>query len=246
MCQPLLALALAAALAAPSVASETILVVGDSHTVGAFGAHIDEALRAVRGNRVATYGVCSSRPQSYLSESAHGCGHVFRDFDKKPPSKWLGSRVYKELRKVKGVDKEVEMVKTPELGQLLTDHTPSTVIVALGSNIPINGASVAKTLALIHKAGAACLWVGPPDMRRPTKDEVDAVYATLAKNKVDASVTMEAAKKDGCRLIDSREFSYLRYPEKDGDGTHYMGKLTPLAAKWGDDAAAAALKALTP
>jgi len=242
---PLFLLASALALAAPA-AAETILVVGDSHTVGAFGAHIDDALRAVKGNRVATYGVCSSRPQSYLSESAHGCGHVFRDFDKKPPAKWLGSRVYKELRKVKGADKEVQMVKTPELGQLLTDHTPGVVIVALGSNIPINGASVTKTLAMIHKAGAACLWVGPPNMRRPTKDEVDEVYATLAKNKVDASVTPEAAKKDSCKLIDSREYSYLRYPEKDGDGTHYMGKLTPLAAKWGDDAAAAAIKALAP
>lgn len=239
-------LALLTLLLAYPAAAENILVVGDSHTVGAFGGHIDEALRAVKNYRVATYGVCSSRPQSYMSETAHGCGHVFRDFDKKAPGKWLGSRVYKEIRKVNGVDKEVEMVKTPELGQLLTDHTPAVVIVALGSNIPINGPSVAKTLAMIHKAGAACLWVGPPNMRRPSKDEVDAVYATLAKNKVDSSVTMEAAKNDSCRLIDSREFSYLKYPEKDGDGTHYMGKLTPLAAKWGDDAAAAAIKALTP
>ena len=234
-------------LASPATAVETILVVGDSHTVGAFGQTLDDSLRAVKGSRVATYGVCSSRPQSYLLESSHGCGHLFRGFDKKAPAKWLGARVYLENRADgKGGTRAVEMVKTPELAQLLNDHTPTVVIVALGSNLPISASSVQKTLELVHKSGAACLWVGPPNMRNPSPDKVDAVYATLGKNKVDASVTLEAARKDSCRLIDSRSFSYLRYPEKDGGGTHYDGKLSSLGAKWGADAAAVALKALTP
>ena len=246
--KPLLS-ALLLALAVSTNAAETILVVGDSHTVGAFGQTIDDTLRAAKGNRVATYGVCSSRPQSYLSETSHGCGHLFRDFDKKAPAKWLGARVYKESRSDgKGGTREVEMVKTPELAQLLTDHTPTVVIVALGSNLPISASSVQKTLELVHKTGAACLWVGAPDMRNPTRAQVDKVYETLAANKVGASVTLEAAKKDSCKLIDSREFPFLKYPETGGGsgGTHYDGKLWPVGVKWGAAAGEAALKILAP
>lgn len=234
-------------LAVNSRAGETILIVGDSHTAGNFGGAIDDALRAAPGNRVATYGVCSARPQSYLVETDHGCGRRFHDFSKKAPEKWLGSRVYRKTRPDgKGGTREVEFVKTPELAQLLADHTPTATVVALGSNLPMSGASVKKFLDLIHKAGSACIWVGPPNMRSPTQEQMDAVYATLAKNGVTASATREEASKDKCRLIDSREFSGLRYPETGGDGTHYAGPLAPIGAKWGKDAAAAVLAAFKP
>ena len=235
-------LALLLLLALPAGASETILVVGDSHTAGAFGLALDDALRAAPGARVATFGVCSARPQSYFSETPHGCGHRFRDFDKSAPAKWLGGRVYMEKRG----GKDVEMVKTPELAQLLSDHHPSIVVVALGSNLPISGSSVQKTLDMIHLTGAACVWIGPPDMRNPTRKEVDAVYATLDKNNVSASATLEAAKKDSCILVDSRAFSYLRYPADAGGGTHYDGKLAGLGTRWGADAAKAVLAAAKP
>lgn len=235
-------LLLAVALAAP-VSASNILVVGDSHTVGAFGQSLDDALRAAPGARVGTYGVCSARPASYFSETAHGCGYLFRGVDKKAPSKWLGARVFKEKRPDgKGGVREVEMVKTPELAQLLSDHNPDAVIVALGSNVPISAASVADTVDLVRRSGAACFWVGPPEMRRPSRPTVDGVYATLR----DQGITATADPKSACRLIDSRAFSYLRYPKEDGDGTHYGGSLASLASRWGADAAAAVLKVLTP
>jgi len=235
------------ALAAPARAADTILVVGDSHTTGSFGQKLDDGLRAAPGHRVATYGVCSARPQSYFSQTAHGCGHLFRDFEKKAPAKWLGSRVYKETRpSKKGGTREVEMVKTPELAQLLGDHSPTIVVVALGSNIPISAASVRRTLELIHQAGAVCVWIGPPNMRRPAAAEVDAVYETLDANGVSTTATRAQSRAKGCRLIDSRAFAGLRYPEEGGDGTHYAGALAPLGGKWGADAAAAVLAAFKP
>jgi len=235
------------ACAATASAGETILIIGDSHTAGPFGGALDDALRAAPGTRVATYGVCSARPHSYFSETPHGCGRRFQDFDKQAPAKWLGSRVYRQQRPDgKGGTREVEFVKTPAFEQLLGDHSPTTTVVALGSNLPISAASVKKTLALIHESGAACVWVGPPNMRKPSQAQMDEVYATLEKNGVTTTATLEEARKNKCRLIDSRAFPALRYPESGGDGTHYQGALTPLGKQWGADAAAAVLAAFKP
>lgn len=238
---------LASASAAPSAAAETVLVIGDSHTAGPFGGALDDALRAAPGNRVATYGVCSARPQSFLSETDHGCGRRFQDFAKKAPAKWLGGRVYRKTRPDgKGGTREVEFVKTPALAQLLDDHAPAAVVVALGSNLPVSGPSVRSTLARIHKSGAACVWIGPPDMRKPASAQVDEVYQTLLANGVSPTATLEESRKGFCRLVNSRGFPDVRYPAEGGDGTHYQGALGPLGAAWGKDAAAAVLAFLNP
>lgn len=236
--RPLLALALALLAAAPSRAADTILVVGDSHTAGAFGKALDGALRAAPGNRVATYGVCSAAPSSYVDETPHACGHWFSDFQGTAPAKWLGARQYKAT--IKG--KEVTMIKTPEIGQLLADHAPGTVIVALGSN-PTTGAGIDALLAAIHGptpgAGARCVWIGPPDMRSPDKAAVEKTYQLLRKHRVFEGATTWEARQDSCLLIDSRTMT--QYAASGGDGTHYNGALTAAGRKWGADAAAAAL-----
>lgn len=239
--------ALVLALVVPARAADTILVVGDSHTAGAFGGALDDALRAAPGGRVATYGVCSARPQSFLSETDHGCGRRFQDFAKKAPAKWLGGRVYRKTRPDgKGGTREVEFVKTPALAQLLDDHAPTVTVVALGSNLPMSGASVRKTLALIHKSGSVCVWIGPPDMRSPAREQIDEAYQTLLENGVSPTATLEESRKGYCRLVNSRAFPGLRYPATGGDGTHYGGALAPIGERWGKDAAAAVLAAFQP
>jgi hypothetical protein len=235
-----------AAWALPAAAGETILVAGDSHTAGSFGRRLDAALRAAPLTRVATYGVCSASPQSYLSETELACGHLFRDFGGAAPAKWLGGRVRKgRWPDGAGGTREVELVKTPGLAQLLADHFPTLTVVALGSN-GLTGDSVRATLEAVHKNGSACVWIGPPDMRTPSAATVDAIYAILRRQKVIETATREEASADSCRLIDSRAFGYLRYPAKSGDGTHYSGELAPLGDRWGDDAAAAVLAAFPP
>lgn len=242
----LLLILLSALAPAGAGAADTILVVGDSHTAGSFGQKLDDDLRAGPGNRVATYGVCSARPASYFADAPHSCGFLFRGFDKKAPAKWLGGRVYKERRPDgEGGTKEVELVKTPELTQLLSDHTPTLTVVALGANIPVSLDSVVKTLDAIHAAGSACLWIGPPYIRKTPDAQIDAVYATLRKAGVVKSASHEGSRWSSCRLVDSRAFSYLRYPAAGGDGMHYGGALAPLGSRWGDDAAAA-IAAFTP
>lgn len=241
-----LALLLLPAFAVPAAAADTILVIGDSHTVGAFGRNLDDVLRRTDGNRVATYGICAASPQSFLSETPHHCGYLLRDFNRNQPAKWLGKRVYKStVSDGKGGTREVTMIKTPPLDQLLTDHVPTLTVVALGANA-ISADMIAKTLKLIHASNSVCVWIGPPDTRKRSTDKIDAIYKTLRDNKVTESVTLAEAKTDSCRLIDSFSFSYLRYPEKGGDGSHYSGELESIGAKWGADAADAVLAAFKP
>ena len=229
-------------LAASSVfaqpATRTILVIGDSHSAGTFGRQLYDSLWALPYTRVAFFAVCSSGPNSWLNETEHGCGFMFRDLDKKAPEKWLRTR--KATIKVRGEDREVTFVKTPLLSQLLEDYKPDVTLIALGSN-PTSADGVANMLAVVHHARSACAWIGPPYMRSPPKAAVDGVYKNaLVKSGVDHGLTMDETKQAGCSLIDSRGYSYLRYPESAGDGTHYEATpdLRDLAKQWAKDAAA--------
>lgn len=210
-----------------------ILLIGDSHTTMPFGKALDGALRTRKNDAVATYGVCSAGPNSYLTEKGHACGWYFRAEDGKEPARWVGSRVSTEQRKIRGSMQDVKVIKTPALKQLLIDHKPTVTIIALGSN-PTSASGVTGLLDLLVKANSGCLWIGPPSMREPSESDVDKVYALLAR-----------ALKDRCALIDSRKFTYLRYPATGGDGTHYDGKvLGPLGTQWGQDAGQAVEAAL--
>jgi hypothetical protein len=130
-------------------------------------------------------------------------------------------------------------VKTPSLAQLLADYKPDFTVIALGSN-PTAQAGVEAMLDLVHKAGSACAWVGPPYMRNPGKTEIDNTYKNaLARASVDPALKLTETKTAGCSLIDSRNFSYLRYPDGVGDGTHYEATqdLRDIAQRWAKDAA---------
>lgn len=219
--------------AARPAAGRKVLLVGDSHTTMPFGKALEASLRAEKGDSVAVYGVCSAGPNSYLKEKGHACGWYFRDEGGKEPSQWVGARVATEQRTVRGKPKDVTVIKTPPLKQLLADHRPTVTLIALGSN-PTSASGVTGLVDLVVKANSGCVWIGPPYMREPGEDDVDKVYKLLAK-----------ALKGRCELIDSRAFAFLRYPAQGGDGTHYDGKgLRDLGARWGREAGQAVQAAL--
>lgn len=207
--------------------ADTVLVIGDSHTDGAFGRALDDGLRSKE--RVATYGVCNARPSSYIDETPHHCGHMFRDFQKKEPAKWLGGRLWKGLIKVKGKETHVTWVKTPALDQLLSDHTPDYVVVALGTN-PIDGQGIDDIKAKIAAAGKSCVWVGPPTTTSPTPKQTAAVYKLLRAHGVVENAVPYEAKNGSCFLVDSASFTTYSGP----DGTHYDEKA---GAAWGAETA---------
>jgi hypothetical protein len=229
-------LLLAAALLLPSPAraddAPAIMFIGDSHSAGTFGQLLDRDLRSQKG-KVATFAVCSAKPQSFLSETEHACGYLFRDFDKKQPG-WTNA--YQCTRKIRGEDKIVTCVTTPKLSKLMTDYKPAAVIVALGSN-GLNASSVKQMVDAIHaKPDTACFWIGPPRMKSVPDAELDGYYRVLNDNKVGEK---ESPLGESCKMIlDSRKPTYLVYPDnKNCDGTHYeCPAAAELVTRWSADA----------
>jgi hypothetical protein len=181
--RPLFA-ALLLALSVPA-AADRILILGDSHTVGPFGATLDARLRA-KGHDTALQAVCGAsiswwlgptRPKLSICYALHGFGAKASAQEGAPPS-------------------------LPPTADRLMENAPDVVVVALGSNP--EGASAADTAAAAEKLialmppGARCFWVGPPPM--PARQAaILEVYKALPHSLVAASRTGPA-----CTLIDSR------------------------------------------
>lgn len=236
-----LSLLLVSLTAAPARAEDppAVLYVGDSHSAQFFGRALDGQLRAQKG-RVATFAVAGSAPSSWLSEEELPYGFMLKGFDGKSPAKWLRTR--EETRRRNGKDAKVTIIRTPRFADLVAEYKPAAVIVALGSN----GATAASVKALvdaIHGAHAGCFWIGPPRMRTVSSQRLDGVYAVLAAQ----GIATAGDPGKACRLIDSRSFSYLKYPAEGCDGIHYnCPGLSELGTRWGRDAYAAFAAALSP
>lgn len=172
--------------------SDTFLFLGDSHTVGSFGARLDELLRE-EAPRVVTYGVCGASPSWWFEGTKTRCGYFFHEAD---------SDATRGMR-----------VKTPLISRLLEEWNPSVVIVALGANlISESNASVSESSAkLAHVSvslGARCVWVGPPHGRNKPEPRFSEFYSVLKE-----------AVSQNCEFIDSRP--YAHYPDVGGDGVHF-------------------------
>lgn len=105
-----------------------MLLVGDSHTQGAFGWALDYLLRAgVEDSIVATYAVCASGPLSWAKGNIkHHCGRLQRGEDFKPDAESPGT---------KALGLEGGSHKPPRVLDLLHKHKPDTLVVALGENL---------------------------------------------------------------------------------------------------------------
>lgn len=147
---PLLALLLPLALVLPAAAEPSgrrILVLGDSHVAGPFGAALARKL-AGSGRSVDAYGACGASPSWFLPGQGRtsSCGT------------WVKHGAHEDRR----------AQATPAVTNVLGDDVDLVVIV-LGTNMAdwrtggVGDLSSAGTLA--HHAmmrGARCVWVGPP------------------------------------------------------------------------------------
>lgn len=186
----------------------TVLVIGDSHTVGPFGWYLDENLRS-NGHKVATYGSCGSIAQWWSTGQQTTCGYYSKDLD--------GNVVKKDK------------FPTPNFKKILEDVKPDSVIVELGTNYvkTPSDAFVKKDLAsfvnLIKESNANCFWISPPDMRK-FRGEISRLDKLID----------EAVGKD-CKVFDSK--TVTKYPLTGGDGIHYwFTEALPVAHRWADGA----------
>lgn len=188
--------------------ASTILVIGDSHTVGPFGQKLDALLRA-EGGRVATYASCGSIARWWYTGQNTNCGYFERDLD--------------------GKSVEVTTHATPVFTELVSRVHPDHVIVALATNYvrepsdDVIKRDLSRMLDDIRSSGAACFWILPPDMRK-FRSQIPRL----------SRLVKEVAGPE-CRYFESA--SVTRYPDTGGDGIHYWSaEGTPLARAWAIEA----------
>lgn len=189
--------------------TQTILFIGDSHTVGPFGQHLDEVLRS-NGARVATYGSCGSIPKWWSNGQRTTCGYFSKD---------LNGRVFNS-----------NTYATPKINELLDKIRPDVVLLEFGGNYSkisddqIVIQDIKKIVKTVKDSGARCYWVTAPDSRTLR----EARHRTL-------KLTIEAIGLD-CPIFNS--LTVTHYPQTGGDGIHYsFPSAIPIAKKWADSVA---------
>lgn len=192
-----------------------VLMIGDSMSVGGFGESMHAYLQSQYG-RVALYASCGSSPESWLrgeQDFVTKCG-----YRKITPS----SKYYTDYE---GGHKPSPTL-TPKLEDLLAYHTPSTVIIQLGTNW-MDGlesknfaAEAPKYSAILAKfsvplAAARCvkriIWITPPDSSR---------YSSSTERNVDQLIRT-AAKRYNYTVINSANMTHYIAGRTGGDGVHY-------------------------
>jgi len=189
-------------------AQPQLLFIGDSHSVGVFGHELTKLLtESLPGVDITTVASCGSDPKWWIESKPTSCGFWQRRPD--------GSQI------------EEHKANTPKLEKLM-HNKPKLTIVALGSNIVLMNEDerityTDKLMEMIEKKSSRCIWIGPPDSRKFSVQEINSVYSLLKK----------MSKPHHCQLIDSRK--YTLYPSVGGDGLHYGGKEgTVIALHWAE------------
>lgn len=174
-----------------------VLVIGDSHTVGTYGAELDRLLRAT-GARVETRGSAGSSPSWWLTGRPTRCGFVARHADgsvDEPP--WNAPHA------------------TPLIRDLLGPEGVDLLIVSLGANMrkassDVIRGEVLSFLDVASRSAARIIWVGPP-RTRADMDDPRAMAAFAA--------SLRALVEPRATYIDSAAFT--AYAGR--DGIHYSG-----------------------
>lgn len=194
----------------------SVVLIGDSHSVGHFGIELDRLLRLDEANKVATYAACGATPEWYYTGQVIHCGWFFRT---SIGQRFTGTHLEKE--------------KTPLIYKILEKNNPDIVIVQMGGNFVTDLdenfmlSNIKKMIKTIKDAGASCLWVGTPDMRYYRS----RVVPGTAETQLDwiTRITKKAVA-DSCAWVDGRDHTH--YPNTGGDGVHYWGNAALEAKIW--------------
>ncbi|MFV8257997.1 SGNH/GDSL hydrolase family protein [Bdellovibrio bacteriovorus] len=187
-----------------------VLLLGDSHAYGRYGTVLDAHFR--KGDtQVTSLSSCGSSPSTWTTSSENfkstNCGF------------WK--------KNSKGQETRVTSHRLPSFGEELAATKPDLTVITLGTNFlasPANikseKAHVEKMMKQINAAGSACIWVGPPDLKKdPFKKNLELGVKEL-KSWADAN---------NCQFIDSTKLT--KYPGGKTDGIHYGPKDS---AAWGE------------
>ena len=132
-----------------SAKAENILLIGDSHTCGDFGAELFKQLSDVADTDVFLYCTSSSSPQNWWEGTTPAKQKCFERTE----------AGHKELCSGSG--------ETPTFKSLLEKHADAKVIIALGTNTmlsPTLDRHYENIFNLLEQKERPCIWVGPPHL----------------------------------------------------------------------------------
>lgn len=190
----------------PDAPPPSVLMIGDSLSVGKFGEVVQAHLALKR--RVAAYASCGSSPEHWLAgEPAFftKCGYRQRTSDSDIFSDFVNGHAPRPTR-------------TPKLADLVRKHRPTMLVVQLGTNWmdrSLSDEQMSDYLSrFVDEARAGTVekivWIAPPDSARLRK----------VQGKVHLLLRRAAARK-GFDIIDSRNVTHYVTGKTGGDGIHY-------------------------
>lgn len=170
--------------------SANYLVIGDSHSCGAFGSKLADLLTQPN-TQVTLYCAVSSAPQHWV-RGTNPTGMKCKTYSNNKPQ-------FTDC---------APDGKVPALSSLLQQNATAGVIIALGTNSLLSNsadASYSQLSSLLN--GRSCLWVGPPHLNPAQSKGFPAGRVQSLENNLAAFYTSLATKMGSCRLIDSRPFT---------------------------------------
>ena len=191
---------------APDAPPPSILMIGDSLSVGKFGEAVQ--IHLALKHRVAAYASCGSSPEHWLAaEPAFitKCGYRQRTSD---------SDIFTDG----GNGRAPRPTRTPKLADLVRKHKPTILVVQLGTNWMDRNLSdeqmtnYADRLVDEARRGTVekIVWIAPPDSSRLRKVQ-GRVHQLLRR----------VATRKHFDIIDSRNVTHYVMGRTGGDGIHY-------------------------
>ena len=190
----------------PDAPPPSVLMIGDSLSVGKFGEVVQAHLALKR--RVAAYASCGSSPEHWLAGEPDfftKCGYRERTSTSDIYSDFVNGHAPRATR-------------TPKLRDLVRKHKPTILVVQLGTNWMDRNLSDDQMNdylgRLVDEARNGTVekivWIAPPDSARLRKVQ-GRVHQLLRR----------AAARKGFDIIDSRNVTHYVMGKTGGDGIHY-------------------------
>lgn len=198
------------------VTAESVVLIGDSHSVGAYGQELHRLLVA-QGDEVSTYAIGGSSVGTWVN-----------GFD---PS----SRAATNTRKMQGADINVQPIPGSSVAARGVFVAGGTNVISLGTNniaTVHNGGSITRRVTELagfaQAGGSRCVWVGPPVATRLCIDwkggtcqeriEGDVLRSAIA----DTVAQIKSSLGSSCVFIDARDHTTV--DDLSGDGIHFLAK----------------------
>lgn len=201
---------LAAVVKMPALAerSPSVLMIGDSLSVGSFGEVLQQHFESRYGRaNVTAFASCRSAPENWLREEpvfVTTCGYRERT-----PT----TDIYRDSQK----NRPAAPTNTPKIETLIEKYKPTIVIVQQGTNWidpPRSDAQIREIMdrfvSAVHWGGERKLiWIGPPDGWRLAR----------AQGRIYRLILQSVGRGDV--VIDSRQLTHYELGKTGGDGIHY-------------------------